>query len=349
MGGKFPKVGAPTPEDQRRQAVELARSVSAQMTPQQGHMSEISQSPASQTPQDPARQHNLAEAHRVYAATQAAYARQQVERTSVANSPVNFNIGVSPVQLGTSPVGNVQSPAVGHDVDGSSNVNGNTVDRAPTPASAKGKKKPARITVDTEVGDAADHDAPQSGATSATSKRRTPSTGKRPLKSATTAEKPVKGKTKTKAAKNAYAVQPTGDALRTEGEEPAQTPSGQVAQTPGSTQSTVYPLPAQTPSQEQPTPAPPTVVEQNHPESQPAPPPPPAQVPAQMQTQAPQSQNTSFEAPFEFDDSNELFKMLDFNDGDGGGFDNEVFNFDGFAFPSVGEGQEDWQAIDSSS
>lgn len=47
-----------------------------------------------------------------------------------------------------------------------------------------------------------------------------------------------------------------------------------------------------------------------------------------MQTQAPQSQNTSFEAPFEFDDSNELFKMLDFNDGDGGGFDNEVFNFD---------------------
>lgn len=156
----------------------------------------VIKSPASQTPQDPARQHNLAEAHRVYAATQAAYARQQVERTSVANSPVNFNIGVSPVQLGTSPVGNVQSPAVGHDVDGSSNVNGNTVDRAPTPASAKGKKKPVRITVDTEVGDAADHDAPQSGATSATSKRRTPSTGKRPLKSATTAEKPVKGKTK---------------------------------------------------------------------------------------------------------------------------------------------------------
>lgn len=90
----------------------------------------------------------------------------------------------------------------------------------------------------------------------------------------------------------------------------------------------MYPLPAQTPSQEQPTPAPLTEIEHIHSESQPAPPPPPAQVPAQMQTQAPQSQNTSFEAPFEFDDSNELFKMLDFNDGDGGGFDNEVFNFD---------------------
>lgn len=31
---------------------------------------------------------------------------------------------------------------------------------------------------------------------------------------------------------------------------------------------------------------------------------------------------------FEFDDLNEFFKMFDFNDGDGGGFDNEVFNFD---------------------
>lgn len=157
----------------------------------------VIKSPASQTSQDPTRQHNLAEAQRVYAATQAAYARQQVERTSVANSPANFTIGVSPVQLGTSPMGNGQSPAIGHDVDGNSNVNGNTVDRAPTPASAKGKKKPARITIDTEVGGASDLDAPQSGAASATSKRKTPSAGKRPLKSATTtAEKPVKGKAK---------------------------------------------------------------------------------------------------------------------------------------------------------
>lgn len=337
------------------------------MTPQQSQMNEISQvsalikggllniinrvikSPATQTPQDPTRHHNLAEAQRVYAATQAAYARQQVERTSVANSPANFSIGLSPVQLGTPSIGNDQSPAVAHEADGNSNVNGNTVDRAPTPASAKAKKKPARITVDTEVGDAADLDAPQSGAASATSKRKTPSTGKRPLKSATV-EKPTKGKTKvrqllwredqgrwlpwltfnlqTKAAKSPYGTQPTGDAIRPEEEGPAQTPSGQVGQTPGSTQSTVYPLPVQTPSQEQPTTAPPGEIEQDHLESQAALPPPPTQIPAQTQTQAPQNQNTGFEAPFEFDDSNELFKMLDFNDGDGGGFDNEVFNFE---------------------
>ncbi|WVQ72264.1 hypothetical protein IAR50_001813 [Cryptococcus sp. DSM 104548] len=348
---KHPKIGGqqPTPDEHRKQAVELARTVSGQMTPQVGHNYDPDQSPAGQLSD---RRTSLSEAQRQYAATQAAYARQNLERTSVGNSPATFN-GVSPAQLG-------QSPMAGSPAQGGEGVNG--INQAPTPASAKGKKGKSGLVVDTEL-TPAESDAPP---TSTPKGRKTPNTGKRPPRAA--AEKTVKGKKvrfpssapmqdqwqqwltlipkfqgKRGAANNTTAT--PGQ----EGEEP-QTPA--VAQTPGSTQTQVYQLPVQTPSEEQPpldpqltSSAPPQPdPAQIHDQSQ------PSQPPAQMQGLPPS--HNQFEAPaFEFDDSNDLFKMLDFSGGEGGGFDGaDVFNFDGFAFPGVsGEGQEDWQAIESSS
>ncbi|WWC90164.1 uncharacterized protein L201_005097 [Kwoniella dendrophila CBS 6074] len=184
QGAKKPKmVGKqPTPEEHRRQAIELAKSVMPapgvlQLPGQQRSMSQEMPRPS-------------LEAQRQYSQTQAAYARQQemAVRQHIANSPAQMT-GMSPAQMTpaqmteASPIG-LASPSMQNNGNFGGEMNGLPMSQQQeTPTSGnkarKGKPGPG-LTVDTDTA----AEAPEATPTGVSGKRKASANKKLP-KSAT--------------------------------------------------------------------------------------------------------------------------------------------------------------------
>ncbi|OCF60110.1 hypothetical protein L486_02788 [Kwoniella mangroviensis CBS 10435] len=199
----------PTPEDHRRQALELAKSA----MPAPGILQLPGQQQRSMSQQQEMPRPSL-EAQRQYSQTQAAYAKQQelAVRQHIANSPAQMT-GMSPAQMTPaqmteqSPMG-MTSPSMQHNAQFEVGMNGMpTQQETPTMGNRGKKGKPgAGLTVDTETA----AEAPEATPAGASGKRKASANKKLP-KSAT--EKMPKGK-------NAK-VRKTGSASNSLGNPPA--------------------------------------------------------------------------------------------------------------------------------
>ncbi|WVF66570.1 hypothetical protein IAT40_001310 [Kwoniella sp. CBS 6097] len=362
----------PTPEEHRRQALEMARSAMGAppgvlQLPNQasGQQRQVSQDATRPT----------LEAQRQYSQMQASYAKQQelAVRQQIANSPANTS-NMSPAQMtpaqmtAPSPLG-LASPVVHNSQTFDAGMNG-VPGAAPqqTPTSAKGKK--GKLTVDTETA----AEAPEATPTGASGKRK-PSAAKKPPKSATE-------KTKGKNNKAGKGGRPsTGDANASHIEESptaggsnpgygiAQTPTnpstGEMgypagpSSAPGSSRSQIFQLPStgETPV----NPPQPLQPESGLDQSTQVQEPPQEQQQQQQQQQQQaqpmpqqvdqQQQSGGFDSTFSFDDANDIFKNINFG-ADTLQFPTSAydgsFNFEDFTFPGVGDGGEEWSQLDGS-
>ncbi|WWD06293.1 hypothetical protein V865_004383 [Kwoniella europaea PYCC6329] len=346
----------PTPEDHRRQALELAKSV----MPAPGILQLPGQQQRSMSQQQEMPRPSL-EAQRQYSQTQAAYAKQQelAVRQHIANSPAQMT-GMSPAQMTPaqmteqSPMG-ITSPSMQHNAQFEIGMNGiPTQQETPTMGNRGKKGKPgAGLTVDTETA----VEAPEATPTGASGKRKASANKKLP-KGAT--EKMPKGKN----AKGAKGGRPsTADTSnpQIDGSPSAPTPSQGygIAQTPtsnnpsggemnygpgpgsapGSSRSQVFQLPPQQPQQQQPQMQ---VSQSQHVVQQP-------QQQQQQQQQPSAEHQPTFDTNFGFDDTADFLKSFDFSAGGmqmPNSADYGSFNFDDFNFTNVGDSQDDWTSLD---
>ncbi|WWC97523.1 hypothetical protein V866_004407 [Kwoniella sp. B9012] len=372
----------PTPEDHRRQALELAKSV----MPAPGILQLPGQQQRSMSQQQEMPRPSL-EAQRQYSQTQAAYAKQQelAVRQHIANSPAQMT-GMSPAQMTPaqmteqSPMG-MTSPSMQHNAQFEVGMNGiPTQQETPTMGNRGKKGKPgAGLTVDTETA----AEAPEATPTGASGKRKASANKKLP-KSAT--EKMPKGKNakggkggrpSTADASNPQIDESPSAPTTSQGYGIAQTPTGNnptggemnygpgPGSAPGSSRSQVFQLPpvnepvmnpGQTQSmengldvsgshQQQPQ------QQQQQPQMQIAQPQQVVQQPQPQQQQQQQSvdQQPAFDTNFGFDDTADFLKSFDFSAGGmqmPNSADYGSFNFDDFNFTNVGDNQDDWTSLD---
>ncbi|WWC57620.1 uncharacterized protein I303_100152 [Kwoniella dejecticola CBS 10117] len=370
----------PTPEDHRRQAIEMAKAA----MPAPGILQLPGQQQRSMSQEMP---RPSLEAQRQYSQTQAAYARQQemAVRQHIANSPAQMT-GMSPAQMTPaqmteqSPVG-MGSPSTqnaGLDVGMNGLPNATPIQQQTPTSGGRGKKgKATGLTVDTDTA----AEAPEATPTGASGKGRKASANKKLPKSAASAgpatatEKATKGKNAKGSGKGGRPS--TADAATAQIEEspsdPTQNQLYGVAQTPnnptsggdmsygtgstsapGSSRSQVFALP---PVAEIPSGPPPAQQMENGEmpqqamlQAQPMQPV-PQQQPGQEQPQQhqQQQQQPAFDGNFGFDDTADFLKSFDFG-GAGMQMPNSAdygsFNFDEFNFTNLGENQDDWTSLD---
>nr|XP_019048226.1 hypothetical protein I302_01991 [Kwoniella bestiolae CBS 10118]OCF27156.1 hypothetical protein I302_01991 [Kwoniella bestiolae CBS 10118] len=337
----------PTPEDHRRQALELAKSV----MPAPGVLQLPGQQQRSVSQQNEMARPSL-EAQRQYSQTQAAYAKQQelAVRQHIANSPAQMT-GMSPAQMTPaqmteqSPMG-ITSPSMQHNAQFEVGMNGiPTQQETPTMGNRAKKGKPGPgLTVDTETA----AEAPEATPTGASGKRKASANKKLP-KSAT--EKNAKGKNaKVRKTGSTSSSPTTADASNPQIDESPSAPTPSQGYAPGSSRSQVFQLP--------PVNEPVNPVQQPHQMEngldttgnqqlqQPGQIAQPQQV---GQPQQPPAEQPAFDTNFGFDDTADFLKSFDFS---GGGMqmpnsaDYGSFNFDDFNFTNVGENQDEWASLD---